>query len=144
MRSLRWLLLAMMIVIATTVFAVYQSQRIFQRSYRRAVPPSSSLDTKMIAPEWEWGQSANGQPVFKITAKNMRQATDFEHADLTDIELHIYAKDGKHYDRVKSEFATLTMSTHKLYAPGDVQITLQVPSEGDPPHQLKSITRSGH
>ena len=141
MRSLRWLLLAVMIVIAATVFAIYQSQRIFQRSHRRAVPPSIPLDTKTAARDWEWGQS--GQQAVKLTAKNMKQAADSEHAELTDIELRIYAKDRKHYDRVKSGFATLTMSTHKLYAPGDVEITLQVPAEGDPPHRLTSITTSG-
>jgi LPS export ABC transporter protein LptC len=141
MRSLRWLLLVVMVVIATAVFAIYQSQRILQRSQRRAVPPSIPLDTKTGAQDWRWGQS--GETKVRLKARNMKQAADSEHAELTDVELDIYAKDGKHYDQVKTAFATLTTSTHKLYAPGDVQITLQVPSEGEPPHRLTSITTSG-
>src|SRR5580700_8067969 len=40
-------------------------------------------------------------------------------------------------------YATMTTGDHKLYAPGDVQITLDVPVAGDPPHPLTSITTSG-
>src|SRR5271166_2155145 len=141
MRSLRWLLPAVMIVIAATVFAIYQSQRIFQRSHRRAVPPSIPLDTKTMAPDWEFGQS--GEHHVKLKARNMKLAADSEHEEFTDVELDIFAKDGKHYDRVKTGFATLTTSSHKLYAPGAVEITLQVPAEGEPPHRLTSITTSG-
>ncbi len=144
MRSLRWLLLVVMVVIAATVFAIYQSRRIFQRSHGHALPPSIPLDTKTMAPDWEWGQSDNGKPRVRIKARNMKQALDSEHAELTEVELDIFAKDGKHYDRVKTGAATLTTSSHKLYAPGDVEITLQVPSEGDPPHRLTFDHHIGH
>ncbi len=142
MRSLRWLLLVAMVFIAATVFGIYRAQRIVQRGQRRAVPPSIPLDTKTMAPDWEWGQSANGLPAVKIKAKNMKQSTDAEHAELNQIELSFYSKDGRHYDRVKSAYAQMTMSNHKLFSPGDVEITLDVPVDGDPPHRLTSITTS--
>ena len=143
MRSLRWVLLVAMVFIAAAVLGTYRAHRIYQRSHRRAAPPSIPLDTKTMAPDWEWGQSANGLPSVKITAANMKQSADGERAELREIELRIYAKDGKHYDRVKSAFATLATSDHKLYSPGDAQITLDVPVEGDPPHPLTSITTAG-
>lgn len=143
MRSLRWLLLVAMVFIAAAVFGIYRTQRMKQRAERRPVPPAIPLDTKTGAIDWEWGQSSNGLLSVKIIAKNMKESVDSEHADLTDLELRIYAKDGKHYDAVKTHYAQLTKTTHKLYAPGDVQITLDVPVEGDPPHQLTSITTSG-
>ncbi len=96
-----------------------------------------------MAHDWEYEQSANGLPAWKITAANMKQSADGERAEIRQIELRIYAKDGLHYDRVKSDFATLATSTHKLYSPGDAQITLDVPTKGDPPHPLTSITTSG-
>jgi len=142
MRGLRWLLLVVMIVIAGAVFAIYQSQQLFQRSHRRAVPPPIPLDAKTMAHDYEWGQSSNGLPRVDLMAKNMKESADAEHADLLDVELRLYASDGKHYDRVKTATASMTTATHKLYAPGDVQITLQVPVKGDPPHQLTSITTS--
>ena len=143
MRSLRWVLLVTMVFIAAAVVGIYRAQRIVQQSQRRAVPPSIPLDTKTGARDWESEQSANGLPAWKITAANMKQSADGERAEISQIELRIYAKDGHHYDRVKSAFATLTTSTHKLYSPGDAQITLDVPVEGDPPHPLTSITTSG-
>ena len=114
-----------------------------RRSQRRPVPPSIPLDTKTMAPDWEWGQSANGMPAVKISAKNMKQSADATKAEFDQIELRIFAKDGLHYDRVKSAYAQLTTADHKLYSPGDAEITLDVPVEGDPPHQLTSITTSG-
>jgi lipopolysaccharide export system protein LptA len=144
MRSLRWLLLVAMVLIAAAVFGIYRAQRIVQRSHRRAVPPSISLDTKTRARDWEWEQSTgDGKPAVKITAANMKTSADGERAEISQIELRIYAKDGRHYDRVKSALATLATSTHKLYSPGDAQITLDVPVDGDPPHPLTSITTSG-
>jgi LPS export ABC transporter protein LptC len=143
MRSLRWLLLVAMVLIAAAVFGIYRAQRIYQRSQRRAVPPTIPLDAKSSARDWEWGQSASdGKPAVKLTARDMKQSADGERAEIRDIELRIYAKDGQHYDRVKSAYATLATSDHKLYSPGDVQITLQVPVKGDPPHPLTSITTS--
>jgi lipopolysaccharide export system protein LptA len=141
MRSLRWLLLVAMVLIAAAVFGIYRAQRIYQRSQRRATPPSIPLDAKTTARDWEWGQS--GEQTVKLTAANMKTSADSERAELNDIELRIYTKDGQHYDRVKSAYATLTTADHKLYAPGDVQITLDVPVQGDPPHPLTSITTSG-
>ena len=144
MRSLRWLLLVAMVLIATAVFGIYRAQRVTRRSQRRPVPPSIPLDTKTMAPDWEWSQSSdNGMPAVKISAKNMKQSADSTRAELVQIELHIYQKDGLHYDRVKSDYAQLTTSDHKLYSPGDAEITLDVPVQGEPPHQLTSITGSG-
>jgi lipopolysaccharide export system protein LptA len=143
MRSLRWLLLVAMVLIAAAVFGIYRSQKIVQRSQRRAVPASIPLDTKTMAPDWEWEQSVNGKPAVKVTAKNMKQSADATKAELNQIELRIYTKDGLHYDRVKSAYAQLTTSDHKLFSPGDAEITLEVPVQGEAPHQLTSITTSG-
>lgn len=143
MRSLRWLLLVAMVLIAAAVFGIYRTQRIKQRAERRPVPPAIPLDTKTGARDWEWGQSDNGKPAVRMKAKNYKLGADSEHAELAGVELDIFAKDGKHYDQVKTALATLTTSSHKFYAPGDVQITLQVPAQGDPPHRLTSITTSG-
>jgi len=143
MRSLRWLLLVAMALIAAAVFGIYRAQRIDQQSHRRAVPASIPLDTKTMAPDWEWEQSdANGMPAVKVRAKNYKQSADSARAELDQIELQIYAKDHLHYDRVKSAYAQLTTADHKFYSPGDVEITLDVPVNGDSPHRLTSVTTS--
>ena len=140
MRSLRWLLLAAIVLIAAAVAGIYHAQRLKLRSQRRPTPASIPLDTKTIAPDFEWGQSANGLPAVKGFAKNMKQSADGSRLEYFDLELRIYQKDGQHYDRVKSGYAQLTTSDHKLYSPGDAEITLDVPVTGTSPHQLTSIT----
>lgn len=143
MRSLRWLLLAVIVLIAAAVAGIYHSQRTKQRSERRPAPPNIPLDTKTSAQDFEWGQSANGMPAARISAKNMKQSADGTRQELFQLEFDIYSKDGKHFNSVKSAYAQLTTTDHKLYSPGDAQITLDVPVTGAPPHQLTSITTAG-
>jgi len=143
MRSLRWVLLVALVLIAAAVLRIYTAQRKIRRSERRPVPAAVPLDTKTIAPDWEFTQSADGKPAFRIKAKNMKQSADNSREELEQIELQIYTKDGEHYDRVKSAYAQLTTTDHKLYSPGDAEITLDVPVHGEPTRQLTSITAAG-
>jgi lipopolysaccharide export system protein LptA len=136
-------LLVAMVLIAAAVSGIYRSQRKTRQSQRRAVPTSIPLDAKTVAPDWEWTQSAEGKPAVKITAKNMKQSADNSRTELDHIELRIYMKDGAHYDRIRSAYAQLTTTDHKLYSPGDAEITLQVPVQGEPAHPLTSITAAG-
>src|ERR1700684_1653504 len=133
MRILRWILLVALVVVAAAVARIYVLQRTTSRAQRRPAPPPLALDTKSEGQDWEWGQSGNGQPQVKLFAKNIKQSADLSHAELEDLELRIYQKDGMHYDRVTTATATFTTDNHKLYAPGDAHITLSVPVDGDPP-----------
>ncbi len=143
MRSVRWLLLVAMIVIAAVVFGIYRAHRLTQRRQRPVASTPVPLDSKSVAPDWEWGQSANGLPAAKIFAKHMSQSVDGSRVQLNDIEFRVYQKDGLHYDRVRSAYAQLTTAEHKFYSPGDAEITLSVPVQGAPPHPLTSITTAG-
>ncbi|MDP9053407.1 MAG: LPS export ABC transporter periplasmic protein LptC [Acidobacteriota bacterium] len=143
MRSLRWLLLVAMVLIAAAVSGLYRSQRAARRGQRRSTPASVPLDTKTMAPDWEWSQSSNGLPAVKVKAKQMTQSADGTKVQLEQIELQLYTKDGRHYDRVRSAWAQMTTSDHKLFSPGDAEITLEVPVKGEPSHRLTSITASG-
>jgi lipopolysaccharide export system protein LptA len=143
MRSLRWLLLVALVLVAAAVLGTYRSQRRDARAHRPAVPPSVPLDTKTAATDWEWGQSGNGQPLVKLFAKNFKQSADGNTAELEQIELRIFQKDGLHYNRIRSGGAQFDTRNNRLFSPGEAQITLDVPVSGEPPHQLTSITTSG-
>src|SRR5438132_1113561 len=127
MRSLRWLLLAAMVLVAATVFGIYRDQRIVQKLNRRVPPPAVPSDTRASAVDWQWGESSNGNPLYRIIAKHMTQSSETDKAQLEDVELRIFQKDGKHYDRVRSPKAEFSTSTSKLYAPGEAEITLDIP-----------------
>ena len=108
MRSLRWLLLAAMVLIAAAVAGIYHSQRLNSEASAAPPPPNIPLDTKTSAPDFEWGQSANGMPAVKGFAKNMKQSADGSRCEYFQLELRIYQKDGQHFDSVKSAYAQLT------------------------------------
>ncbi len=143
MRSLRWLLLVVLVLVAAAVLGTFRSQRRNQRARRRPVPPAIALDTKTAATDWEWGQSGNGQPKVKLFAKSFRQSTDGTTAQLENIELRIFHKGGTAFDRIRSGGAQFNTSDNKLFSPGEAEITLDVPVEGEPAHSLTSIKTSG-
>ncbi len=66
---------------------------------------------------------------------------------LTGVELHIFNKDGKKYDQVKSASAEFNEKGNELYSDGEVEITMDVPAdkpENEPPSgRLMSINTSG-
>ena len=140
MRSLRWLLLVAIAVIAVAVFGTYQAQRKRAKANQRAVPAAVPLGTSANAVEWSWGKSTpDGKPAIELHAKTFTQSQDNNRMELKEVELQIYTKDGKHYERVRSPIAVMTVSDKKLYAPGEAEITLDVPVVGDAPHPLTSI-----
>lgn len=142
MRSLRWLLLVAIVALVAAVFGIYRTQRATARAHARAVPPFLPLGTTGSANEWEWGQSENGKPAVHVSAKNFR-LTDNNLTELQEVEIRIYMKDGKNYDRVRSPQAQFTTAEARLYAPGEAEITLNVPVEGAPVKSLTSIKAAG-
>ena len=121
---------------------IYHAQRLKLRSQRLPTPAAIPLDTKTMAPDFEWGQSANGLPAVKGFAKNMKQSADGSPPRIQRSRASHLSEGRPAFDRVKSGYAQLTTSDHKLYSPNDAQITLDVPVNGTPPHQLTSITTS--
>src|SRR5215469_11612220 len=144
MRSVRWLLLVAIAVIAVAVFGTYRTQRRRAQANQRAVPPAVPLGTSANAFDWEWGESTpNGKPSIEVHAKRQTVSQDSNRIQLQEVELQIFQKDGKKYDRVRCPEAEMTVSDKKLYAPGEAEITLDVPVKGDPPHPLTSIKAAG-
>ena len=142
MRSLRWLLLVALLVLSAGLFGIYRNQRTASRGRQRAVPPSLPPGTLGNAIDYEWAQSSDGKPAVKITAKNSTLKENGR-TELEEIELRIYMKDAKHYDRVRSPKAEFSTNDNKLFAPGEAEITLGVPSEGEPAKTLTTIKAAG-
>ena len=142
MRSLRWLLLVAIAVIAAGVLQRYRLERIAGKAAQRPTPPPLAFNTTASAQNWEWGKSVNGLPDVHASAINMRRLADSKTVELDGIELLIYQKDRKHYDRVRSEHAEFSEENNKFVVPGEAEITLDIPVDGEPTHQLTSIKTS--
>ena len=112
MRSLRWLLLVVIALVAAGVFQVYRVARQSQKAHQRPLPPSMAKDDRSTALNgWEWGQSANGKPSVYVEAGEMRQSSDGKTFHLRNIALRIYAPSGKFYDRVHTDYGDFDNDT---------------------------------
>lgn len=144
MRSLRWLLLVVIALVAAGVFQVYRVARQSQKAHQRPVPSAMPREDRSTALNgWEWGQSANGKPNVYVEAGEMHQSSDGKTFHLKNIALRIYAPSGKFYDRVHTDYADFDNDSHKLTTDSEAEITLDVPTEGEPKRQLTSIRAAG-
>ena len=141
MRSLRWLLLLAIIGIAVAISLIYSANLKKANANRRPVPKSLDLNTSGESFEYEWSQ--NTKTHVKVRAKQQTISADQTHIHLIGVKLQIFRKDDKKYDLVTCPEADFTNSDKKLYAPGEAEITLDVPTAGDPPHPLTSIKAAG-
>jgi lipopolysaccharide export system protein LptA len=137
MRSLRWLLLLAMIGIAVAVVVIYRTGLRRSRANRIATPAALGLDLSGTSTDYEWGQS--GKTHVRLKAKDQTVSADQSRIQLKEVELQIFQKNDKFYDRVRTPEAVLIVADHKLYAPGEAEITLDVPAQGEPAHTLTSI-----
>src|ERR1700683_3099428 len=143
MRRLALLLPLAILAIAAAIWGTY---RIKVRKLIESAPPKPPVWSTTVTSTtdgWQWGQNKDGKPVVQIAAKSMRFLKDAGKMELEAVELKLYQKDGPHYDLVKSPRAVFSQTEGKMFSDGEVQITLDVPVQGNPPHQLTSIKSSG-
>jgi lipopolysaccharide export system protein LptA len=139
MRRLALLLPLAILVIAAAIWGTY---RIKVRKLKDAAPPpppALPITLTSTADGWSWGQNKDGKPQVQIHAKAFKFMKDAAKVDLEQVELKLYHKDATHYDLVKSPKAVFSQSEGKMFSDGEVEITLDVPVDGKPPHQLTSI-----
>ncbi len=149
MRGTRWLLLVAIAAIIFGVGVTYQQQKRYNRKNALAAPPPLPDDVSSTTMKGHWvtADQKTGCTKYELSSEDERQASDSSHSELRGVELHLFHKsegkcDGK-FDLVRSAAATYFDSEDRLYAEGDVDITLGEPSEGAPPPSLVSITSSG-
>ena len=149
MRGTRWLLLVAIAAIIFGVGVTYRQQINANRKNAVKAPPPlpDDVSSAFERPHITRKDQKTGCMIWDLSPKDMRQATDSSHSELSDIELRLFHKaEGKcddKFDLIKSAAATYFDSEGRLYAAGDVYITLGEPSEGEAPSNLVSIKSSG-
>lgn len=143
MRGTRWLILLAIVAILGASVLLYLHQKQSVAQHDTPLPAILPPDTKSTAIDYEYGQSTGGQANYKVKAKGYRQLGDTENYELTGLELQILRNDHEHYDLIKSAKAQFNQSEGHMYSEGEVEITLNVPINGPPPHPLTWIKSSG-
>ena len=142
MRGTRWLLLLAILAILGGTGALYRLQRRIVQSRTPARPAALPLDTNNLAFDYEYAQSTAGQAKFKVRAKKFRQVGQTAVFELEGVEIELQ-KDPAHFDLIKSAKAQFDKGQTRMFSEGQVEITLDVPKTGTPPHPLTSIQSSG-
>lgn len=101
--------------------------------------------TEGAAQDWTYTKTQDGRKIVSIRAKGLEQLEG--KMKLTGVDLHIFDKDAKKYDDVKSASAEFDEKGNELYSDGVVDITMDVPADqpdNQPPSgKLMSIHTSG-
>ena len=142
MRGTRWLLLLAILAILGGTGALYRLQRRIVQSRTPVRPASLPLDTHSLAFDYEYAQSTSGLAKFKVRAKKFRQVGQTSVFELEGVELELQ-KDADHFDLIKSAKAQFNKTEARMFSEGQVEITLDIPRSGPPPHPLTSIQTSG-
>ncbi|MGI8743098.1 MAG: LPS export ABC transporter periplasmic protein LptC [Bryobacteraceae bacterium] len=141
MRWTRPLILILILAIIGSVGATYYRRLKAQNATAPAKPHPLPTGTASAAQDWTYTQTVNGKPMVFVRAKDMQEVQGKYQLD--GVELHIFKKDTKEFDRVNSAKAEFDMNSGMLYSEGDVEITMGVPADETPTGRLMTIKSSG-
>jgi lipopolysaccharide export system protein LptA len=145
MRGMRWLLLVAIAAILGGVAYRYRAQRTLLASQTTPTPDPLAAELSASSQHWSYRNKdlKTGRVVADLDAESMEQPTDASRVDLKRVTMKIYSKTGPTYDLVKSAAATFNSNDRSLYSQGEVEITLNLPIEGQPARQPTVIKSSG-
>ena len=145
MRGMRWLLLVAIAAILGGVAYQYRAQKKLLAGNMPVAPAPLSADLSASSQHWQYRDKdlKTGRIKSDIDAESMQQVKDASRVDLKNVTMKVYSKDAKTYDLVKSAAATFNTAEKSLYSEGDVEITLNLPVEGQPAKPPTVIKTSG-
>jgi lipopolysaccharide export system protein LptA len=109
---------------------------------------SSPVKPKRLAPGlsatfhgWTYSHTSSQKTVIRLHADDFQELDGKD--ELAGMTLDIYNKDGQKYDHITSAKAEFDVASGMLYSDGEVEITLNVPLDGEPTARLMGIKSSG-
>ena len=143
MRGLRWLILIAIGALIAFVAVTYQQRSDDQTHAAPKTTATIPDGVNIQSEEWTFTQSEKGREKARMRAKNFRQLKESSKIELEGVTLEIPHKDGKHYDRIKTQRAEFDQKAETLFADGEVEIFMDVPKDEEPSGKLIKITTSG-
>ncbi|MBI2680084.1 MAG: LPS export ABC transporter periplasmic protein LptC [Candidatus Solibacter usitatus] len=143
MRNARWLLVLAILGIGAGIGITYRSRKADLEKHAATKPAELPFDLSGKLENWHWSHTDQGHPIVDIKAKGVKQENDSSKVLLDQVELRIFKKTGLEYDLVRSAQAEFDQSANRLYSSGQVDITLNLPVEGEPTRKPVTIRSSG-
>jgi lipopolysaccharide export system protein LptA len=138
------LLVAIVAIFGGVLVTFYQQKKTIKAA-SPAKPQALPEEFNFVGERSTWSQKPANRACDKyfIEAGSHRQLKDSSRVDMRDVTLKLYSKDCKGYDLVKTAEASFFANEARFYSAGQVQITLNVPVEGEAKHELVSIKTAG-
>jgi lipopolysaccharide export system protein LptA len=139
----RWLLPFAIAALVSAVGFTYYSR--IERLKKDAPEPTTPLKPgiDLSAGDWVYRQTSGARPIVEVRAKQFRQIQEPSKFELEGVEIHLFHKDGKIYDQVKSAKADFDMAEGVLFSDGEVEIVMGVEPGAEPTGRLMHIKSSG-
>ena len=149
MRGTRWLLLVAIAVLLGGIAVKYKAQlnalRVRDQALAKPTPLPDDLNSSSL--DWHWVErdtkDGSGRVLAEIWAKDATELKDSSRADLKGVTLRLTSKKGDTYDLIKSATASFYKNDKRLYSDEDVDITLNMPVEGQPKRTPVNVKTSG-
>jgi len=142
---MRWLLLVVIAAVLCGVVLTYLTKK--KAIQAQVLPTPQPLPPEIAGTSegvvWTQKDQKSGCKTVDIHAKNMSEERDSGHDNLQGAKLYIYHKCEEKYDIVESATATFYPADKRLYADGEVRISLGERADSDTPTSLAEITTSG-
>ena len=143
LRRARWLILLALALIVGFVAATYFTQRDILRGQRPKASAPLPINTTATADGWDYDIKDGSRTKVRIHARTFRQVKEPSTFMLEGLEMRIFARSGDRYDLVKSARASFDIATGLMHSEGDVEILMNLPTEGHPAGRLLKIGSSG-
>ncbi len=143
MRRVRWFLLTVLVALIAAVAATYHFQLQFRQRHAAEPPPPLSEKLAAAAQDWTYTQMDGDRPVVTVSARSFEQSRQEGVIELTGVELKLYHRDGKAYDRARSARVSFDRSAGSLYSEGEVEVTMGLPVEDRPAGRILKIRSTG-
>jgi lipopolysaccharide export system protein LptA len=143
MRRSRWLILAALVCIVAFVGRTYLIRKATLAQDAPSPPPPLDKGIDGRANDWVYTQSDGEHPRVTVRAKSFRQVKSPSLMELEDVELRLFQKDATQFDLVKCASAQFDIAAKTLYSDGEVEISMGIPSDGEPRGRILKIHGSG-
>lgn len=139
----RPLLLAALVVVLVAVGSQYYRQVLAQAGQSTPLPEKLPVNVLSKSNGWRYTHTVESRPVYEVAARSVRQIQEPSLMELDEVELKLFHKDGKGFDRITSAKAQFDLATGTMTSPGEVEILLGAEENGKPRARLLTIRSSG-
>jgi len=143
MRWSRWLILAAIIAIITSIGVTYARRKASLAQDVPERPPVLEVGVDGRANDWVYTQSDGDHPRVTVRAKSFEQIKAPSLMELNGVELQLFHGDGATFDLVKSAKAEFDIAGKTLYSDGDVEIRMGMQPDEAPAGRVVTIYTSG-